>query len=200
MARIFLATISAKDTPLTVVADAEDEAFRIAYLWREAHAPHTLPTELWVIELGEADLVRRPDLTKLTDEEGSGVAYWTSNEGGWLVGSPDSKLLGEIAPPSPLMRCFGYLTMEQGGTYVVAETFGQATKLLHAYSRHLNGWDAQFGAAVEISAWLLHGNKITLRDEMFAGKSGIAHRCEDGIWRVFPPSLVPRSESGSTAH
>lgn len=200
MARVFLATSDAKEAPLTIVADGQGEAFRVVYMWREAHAPHTLPTDIWLIELGDDDLKHRPDLAKIADGESLGVAYWAGSQSGWLVVAPESKMLGEVAPPSPSLRCFGFLTMEEGGTYVVAETFDQATKLLHAYSHHINGWDPQFGAAVEISAWLLHGKTITLRDEMFAGKSGIAHRCEDGIWRVFPPSLVPRSQSGSTAY
>ena len=62
-----------------------------------------------------------------------------------------------------------------------------------------NGWDAEFGAAVEMSPWLLHGKQITPRAEMFAGKSGIGQPCEDGFWRAFPADYEPplRKRDGS---
>jgi hypothetical protein len=111
----------------------------------------------------------------------------------------DGEPLGEIAPPPTPLCCYGFLTIEYGGTYVVAAAYARAAELLRAYSHHLNGWDAEFGAAVEMSPWLLHGKQITPRAEMFAGKSGIGQPCEDGFWRVFPADYEPplRKRDGS---
>lgn len=199
MMKVFLATSDARHAPLTVIARHKDEALRIAFLWREAHALHMLGDEVWLIELSEDDLEYQPQLAELALSGGVGVAWWTGEQGGWLLGPPDGEHLGEIAPPPAPVRCYGFLTMEYGGTYVVAETYARAVELLHAYSHHLNGWDAEFGAAVEISPWLLHGRLITLRAEMFAGKTGIGHPCEDGFWRVFPADYEPplRKRDGS---
>jgi len=57
----------------------------------------------------------------------------------------------------------------------------------------------KFGAAVESSPWLQHGKLITLRAEMFAGKTGIGHPYEDGFRRVFPADYKPpqRKRDGS---
>lgn len=187
MARVFLASDCSWRTPLTIIARDGDEAFRFAYLWCVAHDPAVFAKEIGLTELFDEDLAFQPQLAEIARSGLLGVAWWTGKEDGWLVGPPDGEALGEIAPPSPSLQVYVFQTMEPGGTYVVAETDMHALELLNAYSRHRNGWDASYHQVIRLSAWLLHGRVITLRDEMFAGKVGIGHECEDGFYRVCAP-------------
>ncbi|WP_225207841.1 hypothetical protein [Novosphingobium huizhouense] len=184
MARVFLASDHSWRTPLTIVARDNDEAFRMAYLWSQAHAPDVFEKEIGLTELFEDDLAFQPQLADFAKSGGVGVAWWTGEHDGWLLGAPDGAALGEIAPPSPDLQIYAFQTMEPGGTYVVAESGQHALELLNVYSHRTNGWPASYHQVLHLSAWLLHGRVITLRDEAFAGRTGVGRECKDGFYRV----------------
>lgn len=157
MNRVFLASDNAWRTPLTIVARDGQEAFRFAHLWSQAHAPEVFAKEIGLTELFEDDLAFQPQLLEIARSGIIGVAWWTREQDGWLLGPPDGEALGEIAPPPPSLQLYGFLTMELGGTYVVAENDQHALDLLEAYNQHRNGWEASYHQVVKPSAWLLHG-------------------------------------------
>ncbi|MCW1381969.1 hypothetical protein OLX02_03955 [Novosphingobium sp. KCTC 2891] len=190
MAQVFIATTNEARDPVTLVARHVEEAFRLLYRWREAHDPRAVGTDAMLVHLTDRDIADQSQLAELARSGCVGLAWWTGEREGWVLGVPDGEALGDIAPPSPAVRCFVFTTMEPGGTYVVAETLEQGIEMLNAHSQRLNGWDARYGEVVELSVWLLYGTLITLRVEMFAGKTGVARECEDGFFRIAPADCM----------
>jgi hypothetical protein len=82
MRKVFLATSETRHAPLTVIARHKDEAFRIAFLWPEAHALPILGDEIWLIELSDDDLEYLPQLADSALSGGVGVAWWTGEQSG----------------------------------------------------------------------------------------------------------------------
>jgi hypothetical protein len=70
--------------------------------------------------------------------------------------------------------------------YVFATTALSAFRLLRKQGRDPRSIDPEGGKIVQLSAWLLHGPFITLRDDMFAGRTGIGRLCHDGFWHILP--------------
>lgn len=198
MAQVFIATSNIAQDPVTVVAQHMEEAFRLHERWRQAHAPHLAGTDAMLVHLTARDLVDQPQLVEFARSGRVGIAWWNSELGDWGLGEPDGEVLGDTAPPPPPARCFAFTTMEPGGTLVVAETPDQAIDLLNAYSHALNGWDARYGDMVEMSPWLLYGPLITVRGEMFAGKTGVAREGTDGFYKVITADEIRRLDALSS--
>ena len=116
------------------------------------------------------------------------------------ISAPDGEARGLVAPPAPNVHCFVVTGFDDVSTvYVFAQTLERAIATLHLYSLDQSGGDAEYDTIEELSPWLLMGPKVTLREEMFEGETGIGHECDDGFWRIFPADhdLPLRKRDGS---
>ncbi|WP_298190541.1 hypothetical protein [Novosphingobium sp.] len=200
MFNIYLATSSFLPDPVTIIAENHDEAALLFTIWRSfhVHGDHVVSAE--ITKLSEADLALTPQLAELTQSMQPGIARWVGHREGWIVSAPDDlEPAGEIALPECPMTCFAFETPDDGRVLVVAETLERAIATLHLYSLDQNGWDAEYSSVNEISPWPLTGPMVTLREEMFEGKTGVGAECEDGFWRIFPADYTPplRKRDGS---
>ncbi len=200
MFNIYLATSSFLPDPVTIVAENHDEAALLFTIWRSFHVNGNHVVSAEITKLTEADLAQTPQLAELAYSMQSGIARWVGHHAGWIVTAPeDLEPAGEIALPECPVTCFAFETPDDGRMLVVAETLERAIATLHLYSLDQNGWDAEYSSVKEVSPWALIGPMVTLREEMFEGKTGIAAECEDSFWRLFAADYTPplRKRDGS---
>lgn len=200
MLNIYLATSSFLPDPVTIVAENHDDAALLFTIWRSYHVSgdHVVPAE--IAKLSEADLAQTPQLAELTRSMQPGIARWVGHREGWLVTAPDDlEPAGELALPECPVTCFAFETPDDGRMLIAAETLERAIATLHLWSLDQNGWDAEYSSVKEISPWTFTGPMVTLREEMFEGKTGVGAECEDGSIRLFPADHTPplRKRDGS---
>ena len=200
MFNIYLATSHLLPDPVTIVAENHDEAALLFTIWRSFNVTGDHVVHAEITKLTDADLAQTPQLTELTHSLLPGIARWVGHREGWIVIAPDDlEPAGELALPECPVTCFAFETPDDGLMLIVAETMERAIATLHLYSLDQNGWDAEYSAVKEIAPWPFTGLMVTLREEMFEGKTGVASECEDGFFRIFPADYDPplRKRDGS---
>lgn len=187
MHNVYLVSINTSLEQATIVARDKEEAVTLFDLWREEHAPHAIEDGFTMVLLTEHDLAQHPQLQEAVLTGCKGVAWWIGHREGWLIAPADGDEEGLVAPPQTTVGCFVFPDTEDFGTvYVFAETEERAIAMLHLHSLDKYGWDASYKRHFEMSPWLLQGEKITLREEMFAGRVGIGRQDADGVWHILP--------------
>lgn len=192
MLQIYLAMTDRRHDPVTLVARDIDEAFRLFHLWRCAHAAELADADVMVAALSERDLANRPELSAVLELGRIGVAWWVSDGGNWVVGTADDDALGVIAPPRPPVRCFTFDNVgSESIVYVFAETINAAVEVLRTFNSTWGRGVPHYASASEMSPWLFIGSMVTLREEMFEGKTGVGFRDGDGTWQIIPADYLP---------
>lgn len=202
MNQVFLVTYQSAAMPLTVVARDVADAFNVFHLWRETHAVHALNDNAQLQKLTAHCLADEPQLRDVVESGSRGVAYWLGHREGWTIASPEGERLGELTAPQSAVKCWEFPDLNDLGTVLVfEETRERAIATLHLYSLDRCGWDANYWSFSELSPWRLNDEKLTLREEMFDGRTGVGMLCDDGLWRIYPADYdatrgarVPRAE------
>lgn len=187
MFNTFTVKCKSAPAPVTIIAPDTDEALKTFHLWQKHHAPGSAHEDAKVSQFHELDLALQPQLHDAVRKGRAGVAWWVGHREGWTITAPKDKAAGEIAPPFTSICCYVFPDTEDFGTfYTFAETRERAIATLHLHSLERLGWDAVYGEAVELSPWLLMDEKISLREEMFKGLTGVAEKAADGTWHIVP--------------
>lgn len=187
MHNVYLVSINTSLEQATIVARDKEEAATFFDLWREEHAPHAIEDGFAMVHLTEHDLAQHPQLQEAVLSGRKGVAWWIGHCEGWLIAPADGDEEGLVAPPQTTVGCFVFPDTEDFGTvYVFAETEERAIATFNLHSLNRFGWDASYVRHFEMSPWLLQGDKITLREEMFGGRTGVGQLDVDGTWHIVP--------------
>lgn len=185
MFNTFTVKCKAIAAPVTITAHDPNEAHQTFRIWQEHHAPGSSQKDAQVSQLTELDLALQPQLYAAVSTGAAGIAWWVGHREGWRITAPQDEAAGTIAPPVTPVCCYVFPDTEDFGTiYAFAETQERAIATLHLLSLERLGWDAVYRKVVELSPWLLTGDKITLREEMFDGLTGVGEKGKDGTWHI----------------
>jgi hypothetical protein len=183
---VFTFICGSSDEAVTLFASDRAQARNMFIEWGGLRGFDVLQLEYQVAQLDECDLAMQPQLAAAASSGATGVGSWLGHRGGWAITPASDEPLGLPAPPEPDVRCYVVAGEDCGQLYVFAETLERAIATYDLWSLDRNGWQGEYDRIHEISRWLLTGPKITLREEMDEGLTGVAGVCEDGFWRIFP--------------
>lgn len=186
MNKVYEFNCAALGLPVTIFAKNIGQAQEIFYLWHSHHAPFLAITETTITESSVSHLTDQPQLADAARAGIAGVGYWMGHRDGWCIRPADGDAPGVIAPLVPSVRFFVGKSDDVGEVLVFAESQRDADKIYDEYHRDCMGWSDDAQDLADMSRWLLTGPKVTLREDMDAGLTGVGRECEDGNWHILP--------------
>lgn len=184
MNKVYEFNCAALGLPVTIFAKNVGKAHEMFELWRSYHAPFLAITETTIGESSVSHLDDRPQLAEAARAGIAGVGYWMGHRDGWCIRPADGDAPGVIAPLVPAVKYYAWNSEDIGEVLVFAETRHDADKIYDEFHRDQTGWEDDFPDVKEMSRWLLTGPKVTLREDMDVGLTGIGRECEDGSYEV----------------
>jgi len=187
MIKVYEFNCAALGLPVTIFARNVSQAHEMFELWHSYHTPFLPITLTTISESSLRHLTDTPQLAEAARAGITGVGYWMGHREGWCIRPADGDTPGVIAPLLPTVRYFVGVSDEIGEVLVFAECRHDADKIYDEYHRDCMGWSDDAQDLTEMSRWLLTDAKVTLREDMEAGLTGIGRECEDGFWHILPP-------------
>lgn len=185
---VFQIWVETSCIPLTVIAEGYEAAEMLYAEWRRAHDLGDQHDLQQVAQRNADWLADHPQLAKLAAAGRAGIAYWVDHRVEWVLAAPSDEPQGQLQPSESPVRYY-LIELYSAGRVMVFATSPQ-----HARDIYLAMHDRAFGTRprrftiTTASRWLLTGEMAALREEMDAGRVGIAARTEEEGWHIFPPT------------
>lgn len=172
--------------PVTIFARTNAEVFGIFYVWLLHHSPEKGNIDAWIEPLYHTELTQNPQLLAAALGEKIGVGWWAGHRDGWKIADAVDAPLGAVAPPETDVHC--YLVKGQGfkKQFLFAKSPQEALTMFDRLCCDPDNSPVEFNGMTRISPWLLEHERITLREQMYEGLTGVARNCDDGYWRIMP--------------
>ena len=177
--------------PLAVYAGNPDDADLVYREMRNIHYPAWSKDPARLVQVSEAWLAERPQLTAAVNEAKKvpldWVFYFLGHREGWAPKTTYMVPIGVIAPAEPFVQYYLVETYGDGDqTHVFANSMEDAIQLYiehfeTAYTRCDHAY-----AITEKSRWLLIGDKTSLREAMDRETVGIAGWDMKEGWNIYP--------------
>lgn len=169
---------------LTILADAEIRARRLAVAWF-THRFHRDPDNIAIDadntdwELGGHTLAPRA--------RHEGIAYWM-REQGWIIVPPDFDDPGAYYRSLAPVRCFEFCTCrEDARTLIFATSWDEAHRIYNTWKElHGRTADRLWRAEADIKPPTMRDRRMRLRTDQALGFVGLARSGIAG-WEVVPP-------------
>jgi hypothetical protein len=175
------------ERPVTVFASNLAHAEEIHVAWIKAHDP-TKSTAPHMTHTYEGELLEaRPLLASAAKLNVAGIGYFNPSLENWTIAEPGAKPKGPLVPPPSGIDYYSLSTDKAEHAMMFARSYDEAVTFYLAFHMEEYGQAPVHMEIRKRSRWELVGETATLRDQLEAGRSGMAGYTPQGLWRICEP-------------